>query len=340
MTTPSLPELWASLRTSNPAETAGDFRMRLCHSVPDLRLFAAVAGTSRDAALVVEIPEHLKPRHLNAVSGRRLSLIAEALPGLPTGREAVVIRLRDPEFEDLFAQLGTELVAGVQNAASVSAAVQFIVRLIERWRRFLDQHHAALSEEEARGLIGELAVLERLAQRLDPTVALAAWKAPRGSIRDFECNDRTIEVKTFMTSAGASVRVNDPLQLEPEPGVPLFLVCQELARTQAPEFTLPGHVARVAHLFAHDLQLSEDYEDSIASAGYLPSHATLYSSSYALATTRTFLVREGFPRICPSAVPPGVLRVQFSLEILQLSQFEVDADVHVGIRPSQVTLTL
>ncbi len=149
MKTPSLPEMWAALRTSNPAETAGDFRMRLCHAVPDLRVFAAVAGASRDAAIVVEIPERVRPQHLNSVSGRRLSLLVEALLGLSAGREAVVIRLHDPEFEDLFAQLGADLIAGVQNAANVSAAVQFIVRLIERWRRFLDQHRAALSEEES-----------------------------------------------------------------------------------------------------------------------------------------------------------------------------------------------
>lgn len=337
MTTLSLPSLWASLRTSAPAETAGDFRMRLCHEVHDLRLFAAVAGESRDASIVVDIPERLKPQRLNRISGRRLSVQAGDMTGLPSGRLAIVVRLCDPEFEDLFAQLGADLLVGINLAPSVEAAVQSIARLIERWRRFLDQHRSALTAEEARGLIGELAVLERLIERLGPATALAAWKAPQGSIRDFECADRTIEAKTLLAAAGGSVMINDPLQLKPEPGVPLLLACQELGRSEHPQFTLPGHVWRLARRFAHDIKLAEDFDDALAASGYLPAHANLYTDAYALGPLLAFVVGPDFPRIDPGSVPPGVVRVQFALEILQLARFRVEPDAVVGPPPLPLT---
>ncbi len=332
----SLPELWTSLRTSAAEEVAGDFRMRLCHEAQDLRVFAAVADATRDASLVVEIPEALTPRRLGAFSGRRFSVLAGGVAGLPIGRSAIVVRLRDADFEDLFSQLGSELLVEIQTSTSAAVAVQSIARVIERWRRFLDQRRSTLSEEEVRGLIGELSILERSIERLGAASALAAWKSPQGSIRDFEQTDRTIEVKTMLAAMGGAIRINDPMQLHPEPGVPLYLVCQELGRSDSAGSTLPGHAARVGSRFAHDVKLKEDFEDALAASGYLSTHANLYIDGYALGPIHAFLVGTDFPRIHPDTIPLGVSRVQFSLEILQLFRFRVDPNIVVGTPPSPV----
>ena len=308
--------------------------MRLLHAAMDLRVFAAVAGANQEAAIVLEIPVSLRPQPLRGVSGRRLKILASDLPGLPAGRAAIIVQLLDPDFEDLFTKLGADFVDAVSASSNATAGVHAVIRLIERWRRFLDRHSAPLSSEEVRGLIGELAVLERLSHRLTPAVALAAWKAPRGSIRDFECADRTIEVKTFMASSGSAVRISNPMQLEPEPGVPLLLACQELSRSQLPQFTLPGHIARIAQLFLQEGGSADDYEDALAASGYLPVHSDLYPDSYALGPILVHGVVPSFPRIHPANLPAGVVSVQFSLEILILSRFRVDADVEIGaIRP-------
>ncbi len=330
MNPPNLVDLWRVLRTSTPATTVGDFRMRLCHETQELRVFAAVADTVGEASVVIEIPEHLRPAASKAVSGQRFTVYAGSVPGLPKGRSAVIVRLRDPEFEDLFAQLGSDLITGIQAAPTPASAVQLIARIIERWRRFLELRRCPLSAEEVRGLIGELAILERSISRLGAAAALAAWKAPEGSIRDFEFSDRTIEVKTMLASMGGSVRVNDPLQLQPEPNVSLLLVCQELGRSEAADGALSAHVARLAQRFAYDVKLADDFCDALAASGYMPSHAELYREGYSLGPLHAFLVGPDFPRIHPGTVPPGVVHVQFSLEILQLVRFRVDHDAAVG----------
>jgi hypothetical protein len=308
--------------------------MRLCHSTPDLRVFAAISGTRKQAAIVIEIPRELLPRNLEASTGRRLELCAAELPGLPSGRGAVVVQLRDDQFEDLFEQLGMCLLNEIRANDSASDAILGTVRQIERWRRFLERHRLALSPEEVRGLIGELSILERLIMRIGARAALASWKAPAGSIRDFECPDATIEVKTFMNSTGASVRINDPLQLEPEPGLPLLLACQELGRSTLDQFTLPGHVARLTGHLGDDTSLREDFENALASSGYLPSHANLYQDGFALGATRVFEVRRGFPRIRAADIPASVSFVQFSIDILRLAPFAVDADATIGPPPA------
>ncbi len=330
----NLRELWNALRGGESADSAGDIRMRLCYSALDLRVFAALSGGRRDAAIVIELPEQLLPRNLDATGGRRFSLVSAELPGLPSGRGAVVLQLRDEQFEDLFEQLGNGLLEEVRGSNSASAAIHGVVRLIERWRRFLERHRENLGPEEVRGLIGELSMLERLAVRIGASVALASWRSPFGSIRDFECPAITIEVKTYMASAGATVRINDPLQLEPDAGIPLMLACQELARSAASEFTLPGHVARVSRLFEDDIAVKEDFDNALASAGYLPSHAKLYTEGYALGATNVFEVRDDFPRIPAASIPPFVSRVHFDIEILPLARYAVPVDTHIGQRPS------
>lgn len=327
----TLREAWYGLRSSeSPAHTAGDLHLRLCHVGHDLRVFAAVSGRENHLAVVIEVPKDLIPRHLAAANGRRVSIIASELPGLPAGRGAVVVMLRDNQFEDLFENLGECLVQEIRVQTSPIEAMQGVLRQIERWRRFLERRREILSQEEVHGLIGEIAILERLIHRFGLNTALRSWKAPAGSLRDFECPAMTIEVKTFMTSVGGSVRINDPLQLEPEAGVPLFLACQELARSTSAEQTLPGHIARVSRHFAQDALLTGDFQDALASAGYLPEHAGLYDESLSLGVTHVLQVREGFPRIKPSDIPSFVTNVAFSVEVFPLMRYAVAAESVIG----------
>src|SRR4051812_47757119 len=101
MTPDSLRDLLTALRSSGHAEIAGDFRMRLCHASDSLRVFAAVSGQGRDAAIVVELPRHLVPANVGGLSSRRFAVLASAPSGLPADRGAMVIVLRDGQFEDL-----------------------------------------------------------------------------------------------------------------------------------------------------------------------------------------------------------------------------------------------
>jgi hypothetical protein len=293
-------------------------------------VFAAIAGGDEQPAIVIEIPKKLLPHDLETAGTRRIEVAAAEFPGLPEGRGAVVVRLRDSQFEDLFGQLGVSLVQEIKVWDNARDAIHGVLRQIERWRRFLERSRQTLAPEDVRGLIGELSVLERLVSKLDAPTALSAWKAPVGSIRDFECEDLTIEVKTYMQSTGASVQINDPLQLQPEPNRPLFLACLELAGSTLTEFRLPGHVARVARCFADDLVLREDFEDALASRGYLPAHAGLYLDGYSIGSTRLFMVRDDFPRIKPTDIPPAVSSVRFALEILPLVKFAVDPVAALG----------
>lgn len=172
--------------------------------------------------------------------------------------------------------------------------------------------------------------------RCGPSKALDAWKAPYGSLRDFECDDVTIEVKSFSAATGATIHINDLMQLEPADQRPLILACQELAQTTQVSCSLPGHVARLTRFLRHDKALAEDFEEALAQCGYLLSHAPLYTDLLALGSLHAFMVTSTFPRIAARTVPPEVTAVHYSIRVATLASFAVAVEDFVGCRHSEV----
>jgi hypothetical protein len=140
----------------------------------------------------------------------------------------------------------------------------------------------------------------------------------------------TIEVKTYSPSEGAKVWISDPMQLEPDHGVPLILACQELARSEDRALVLAGHVDRICRALGEDALLVTDYQDLLAGRGYLPAHAPLYAESFRLGALRSFSVSNNFPRILPAEVPPGVGDVKFSVSLSAIEPFRVSSEERVG----------
>lgn len=327
--TTSLREQWRALRPSDTP--AGDgWTLRLAGASDWIRVYAGLRGTSKSTGLVIDIPAELVPLRLHGLSARRFEVTASEMAGLPPSRSAITVRLLDPAFEDLFSLLAEELKQRALDASNAADAVRGVVKAIERWRQFLERRGAPLGPEEVVGLIAELRVLHLLVRRCGPEAALQAWKAPGGAIRDFECPDRAIEVKAYSSSAGGLVHINDPLQLQPDAGLPLYLACVEVVRSPDASLALPHHVASVAREFSSSEHLSDAYRDAMAARGYLDSHAPLYEDGLAVGRIDAFAVEGSFPRIDPSDVPPGIRNLHYSLSVASLGDFARDADVVIG----------
>lgn len=333
----SFSELWRNLQSrpaTDEAEGTAELRIRLAKSSPGARAYAA--WRVDDDALGVLIEFHspaLAAIRLPPPAKRiRVAVIASGSAGLPRGHEALLVELKDRAFVDLFDRLASDLAAGVAATATASAAATTMAGVLDRWFRFMDRAHPLLSDEEVKGLIGELCVLERLVLRLGSCPALDAWVSPGGSLRDFEAAGCTVEVKAFSPSQGATVRINDPYQLEPDPGVPLFLACQELGRSEIADYSLAGHAERVGSLFGSDTDAAERFGLLLAASGFPQGGGDpLYvRQGWRPGILHTFRVTGDFPRVKPLHIPAGACAVRFSLEVAALRPFSVDAESAIG----------
>ena len=313
--------LWRMLGAGTPTQGAQDYALRLVASRGTVRVFAAIERASGKIAVVADCPKFLAPYRLAKHHLRRLSIEVGAVSDMPPDRVAVAVVLRDKEFEGLFADLAAHLIRAFSLGRTDEEAVEALVHTLEKWRRFFESDRPPLGEIAVRGLIGELAVLERLTVAIGISPAVLAW---RDGVRDFELPGCSIEVKTFAPSEGASVRISDALQLIPDQDSELFLVAQELSKSNDPEATLPKHVERVLSLIRDDLQAVDHFREILFKRGYETVHATAYVDGFAVGRLRCFKVVSGFPRIELDAIPSGVRDVAFSLVVSDLTPFEVE----------------
>lgn len=320
---------WHRMRTASGPATEPGYVLELRVSQSDIRGFLALQKPGLIPAVLIDLPGTVRPRSLIGFTTRAFEVVLAAFPGLAAGHIGIAINLLDHTFDDLFAAFTGEILSAISASATPEQAVQAINRCIARWRRFVESGRKSLTDEEVRGLIGELVVLGRTARRIGLLEALSAWRAPFDSIRDFEFESSSLEVKSYQVQAGPSLRINDPAQLEPSLGRPLHLCSVRLAPTDAGR-TLPEVIQALADMYSSQPGSIAQLEESLASYGYLRSQSTTFTDRYSIGPVNVFAVENGFPRIRPADVPAGVEEVRFSIPIGAIARFEQSADLVVG----------
>ena len=236
------------------------------------------------------------------------------------GSRILALKLLETNQADLFHTLCRDIIEASTVAESESEAVSVVLMRTWRWHHLLRGGGGTLLSLQAQmGLIGELLMLERyILPNLDTTSALAAWRGPLDSPKDFEMGGVAIEVKTRRGGAASYITITSEDQLD-ESGVDfLFLYVVEL--NQAPVDGEDGAtVQEVAgrirgHLNEDHPDVSQEFEALLLAAGLDPDDD--YSDYRWLeGTSKFFVVTDGFPRIKPGEMRSGVSRVRYTVSL-------------------------
>ena len=243
-----------------------------------------------------------------------------------TNAQILVLKLLDPGQQDIFHTLCQDIISAASRADSEAQAVSVALMRTWRWHHLLrGGRGTALSPEEQKGLLGEMLVLERLLlPRMGASAAVAAWRGPLGSPKDFEVGRVAIEVKTRRGGATPSVAITSEDQLD-ESGVDsLFLYVIELddAPADAVDGLTIGDVSdRVRErLLSLDPGAAVLFDTLLSAAGLRPEDD--YSNSHWLeGLSRLYLVTGEFPRIARSEVRPGVSHVRYAISLIDCESF-------------------
>lgn len=241
----------------------------------------------------------------------------------------LVFRLLDSRQRDIFHQLCINIVAAGAAARSEPEAVELAVARTWRWHHLLRGGTGGrLSEDEQKGLIGELLVLERyLLPRLSPADSLAAWRGPLGAPKDFEVGRIGIEAKARRGAATPHILITSEHQLDGEGCDLLFLHVVDLSH--APEgaaqaFTVGDAARRVRDWMTLDNAATDKYESLLAAAGFRWEDD--YSDfKWVEGANRVYGVTDGFPRITASEIASGVSNVRYSISLVECERFVVEA---------------
>lgn len=303
------------------ARPANEFNVRLVSDNHPLRLFWGVDARGRYLFVVEAAPDAMPERKsLPELAGIRTALtVAE-------GHGRLVLLLNETANWELFLALCNDLVRAGISAGSEAIAVSILIRRLQRWHEFLRrQRSPVLPLEEMKGLIGELLFLsDTLAPRFGWNAAVSFWKGPEDAPQDFAVHETAVEVKCQSGSSKPWVRISSIDQLNPQ--LPTaFLIVHTLATAEGDDpagFTLNSLVRTIRTALENEAEgASERFEHLLFTAGYLETeHYDAYV--FQRVATRSFAIREGFPRLKASALPEGIDRVTYQLSLDACGSFE------------------
>ena len=271
-----------------------------------------------------------------------MSLSGESVPSTPlpalrdievtlsppddSGSRILAFKLLDTGQEDLFHTLCQDIISAAGATATEREACSIALMRTWRWHHLLRGGGTGLSLERQRGLIGELQVLEQLLiPQLGGSNAVAAWKGPLGSPKDFEIGRVAIEVKARRGGATPIVAITSEDQLD-ESGVDsLFLYVCEVDGAQADDlgsFTVTDMAERVRILLeSEDPGAFHRFEGLIMATG-LDSGDDYSQSRWLEGSSHIYTVSGNFPRIKGYELRQGISRVRYSVSLSDCQPFE------------------
>jgi len=237
----------------------------------------------------------------------------------------LVLILNEQSNWELFLSLCNDLVNATRQAQTSNASVTIILRRLARWHEFLKlKRNNLLSEEEIKGLIGELFFIKNnLIPVFGVVQAIQFWQGPDGLPQDFNVNNSAIEIKCQSGATTPFIKISSADQLCPQlPEMYLFVVTLGKATPVTENaVNLPGLVAFIRNiLLSNASNQIERFNDLLFALGYIDSDAYL-DYSYIIVDVKMFAVKDGFPRICPKDIHVGIVKLTYNISLLECESF-------------------
>ena len=270
--------------------------------------------------------EHRHSRGLPKLRGLRV----ETLPTEDQSGERLIIRLTDGEQREVFHRFCMDIVDATRPSRTEAEAVERFLARTWRWHHLLrGGGDGRLSQEEQKGLIGELCVLERqLLPLIGPFDAVRAWTGPVGAPKDFQVGSVGIEAKTRSPHV-PTVRISSAEQLDITGNSRLFLHVIEVS--EAPGDSASVTVTEVAagvrdSIAALDMSAVIQFEERLNATGF-DWNDDYSDTPWLIGDISLFEVLQGFPRITPPMFLPGVEDVRYAIALSRCESFRVDTTI-------------
>jgi hypothetical protein len=276
--------------------------------------------------LGVEIP--VKSLDLPKTLPLELSFSVEKIAGITK----LVVSCSTEELFRSFYDFIHEILEAVHT--NILTPIEAVEEAWSKWGRLIERE-SSLSREKQVGLLGELWLLEKLAEIHGWTYALDSWHETSVSEHDFCLSNRDIEVKTS-TSEGRSHLISSLTQLLPALDRELFILSVHL--TSAPmiaagSFSLASRVLFVLNLLESDQNNLNRFKERLKQVGWKEEHMSSYQLGFVFRnSTRLIRVDERCPRIIETTLGNlGELRslissVSYRIDVAGLGVEDGDLD--------------
>ncbi len=309
ITAAALEAAWLQIQDKLPQADGRSFLQKVLIVGP-LTLSAVVRVADGMPGLLLQIPDtsHAAKWPVKHYAGVRFDPMVKIEDGY-----GLPLMLADLKTRNIFAQLAADIASTAVEHKTADAMLATILSRLALWRRFFQNRVGKLSDEEIRGLIGELSVLSRLMASGGVDSSLDSWKGPLGELHDFRLPSRRIEVKTWCNDSLPRIFISDPSQIVADEMCPVWIAAVQLSKSENKGLTLPQWTRDLAG--SMDALQRELYYSLLADYGYLDAHSELYVDHYSAVETIFYVVTSSFPRIDPRAIPSAICSVKYGIDL-------------------------
>lgn len=236
---------------------------------------------------------------------------------------SLAFSLLDDAMKDMFYTFCEDIVESSKNIEK-EKAIQFIIRRWKDWiNLFKNPYTTILTENEIRGLIGELIFLnEFMFEKYGIEKGLNSWIGSSKAHKDFEIEDTWYEVKTIRENA-LTVKIHSLEQLDSKNLGNLILIRLEPSNKSINEYIdLNGYVEKIKNKLINDKQKIL-FLEKLKEIGYF--YTEEYDKyTYRLKKIERYLVNNEFPKITKRELRDEIVRVTYDIEIDRIRSFKIE----------------
>lgn len=227
----------------------------------------------------------------------------------------VSFSLLNSYYQDIFYLFCNDLVEYSKHIKT-EHGFQYIINRYEKWRVFSSYKREYLSENEIKGLIGELLFLKTYAfSAYGQSKAIEGWTGPEPTKKDYIYEKTWYEIKTATNN---QVTINSIDQLSSITDGHLIVYSFEKLSPVSLELSLNRLSSEILNSIEFDLD-KEIFTSKLIEAGYY-GEEYYENFVYSLKSANSYLVNLDFPRLERHSLNGAIIDARYSLDLLLLSK--------------------
>lgn len=224
--------------------------------------------------------------------------------------------LLDIQYIDLFYLFCDDLIESSRSIPQ-SQGYTFIVNRYEKWRTFGSTTKKFLSENEIKGLIGELFFIKSfLLRKYGSTDTISGWTGTEPTKKDFYYADYWYEIKT---STKSQVTISSLEQLDGTSNGYLVVYNLEKMSPEANGLSIKYLAEEIINSLQYEHTKTEFLMKLIDAGFYFEEYYD--SFIFDCISYDVFLVDSNFPRLTKDNIPPAITAVKYDLVLNMLEDF-------------------
>ncbi|WP_405232524.1 PD-(D/E)XK motif protein [Lentisalinibacter salinarum] len=229
------------------------------------------------------------------------------------------LRVRDPDFEEIFVWFTQDLANHLYDAKSQTAP-ETVEEVLGKWSAaFRTSAAEGLSRQAQQGLFAELLFLDRILLEDYPESAVSGWNSQH-STHDFQIGDRAWEVKSF-AGRRLEVRISGEDQLDATGLAELFLTVIALRIDEQVGISVDELVDKLTDRLGANREALLAFRTGLAKYGYIDQSSIVDMFFFTPKTLSQYCVTDSFPKLTRSDLPSSIHDVRYKLSLSALEEF-------------------